>query len=62
MIEDSRPIRTEQQTDFSRRAALARLGLAAGVTTYMAPLLTNLSQASAQVCPPGQMRSMGTCK
>lgn len=59
---------TDRQTALSRRKALARLGIAAGVTVYVAPLLTGLKEAAAQTpsghsggCPPGQHRSMGTC-
>lgn len=52
-----------EQEPLSRRRALARLGLAAGVATYVAPLLTRLNEAEAQGggCPFGYFRSMGTC-
>lgn len=51
----------KEQLELSRRKALARLGLAVGVTTYVAPLVTNLSKASAASCPPPQMLVMGQC-
>lgn len=52
---------TENEKTLSRRKALIRLGLAAGVTTYVAPLLTRLNEAHADNCPPGYHKSMGTC-
>ena len=53
----------ENEKLLSRRKALARLGLAAGVTAYVTPLLTGLNDAAAQAggCPPGYHRSHGTC-
>jgi hypothetical protein len=62
MIEISKPEQITDEKALSRRKALVKLGLAAGVTSYIAPLMTNLSQASADAgCPPGYHRSMGTC-
>lgn len=52
---------TENEKLLSRRKALVRLGLAVGVSTYVAPLLTQLNEAKAADCPPGYLRSMGTC-
>lgn len=44
---------TEKNTppELSRRNALIKLGLAVGVTTYVAPLLTGLDKAHAVSCP-----------
>ena len=52
---------TQDEKLLSRRKALVRLGLAVGVTTYVAPLLTQLNEAKAADCPPGYLRSMGRC-
>ena len=49
------------QSALSRRNALIKLGLAAGVTTYVAPLLTNLNQAEAASCNPPQHLFYGHC-
>lgn len=53
---------SKEQPELSRRKALVKLGLAVGVTTYVAPLVTNLSKASAQAsCPAGQHMVHGMC-
>lgn len=52
---------TSEQDSLSRRKALARLGLAVGVTAYIAPLLTRVNEAHAANCPPNYHFSMGTC-
>ena len=49
------------QPALSRRGALIKLGLAAGVTTYVAPLLTNLNQAEAESCRPPMRFFAGHC-
>ena len=49
------------QSALSRRNALIKLGLAAGVTTYVAPLLTNLNQAEAASCNPPMHPFYGHC-
>jgi hypothetical protein len=52
---------SKEQPELSRRKALIKLGLAAGVTTYVAPLMTNLSKANAVSCPAGQHLVHGMC-
>ena len=47
--------------ELSRRKALAKLGLAAGVTAYVAPLVTNLSKANAASCQPPMHLVGGHC-
>jgi hypothetical protein len=50
-----------EQPELSRRKALAKLGMAVGVTTYVAPLVTNLSKANAASCNPPMHLVGGHC-
>ena len=51
-----------EQPELSRRKALAKLGMAVGVTTYVAPLVTNLSKANAaSACKPPMHLVNGMC-
>ena len=54
------PEKNEPQA-VSRRNALIKLGLAVGVTTYVAPLVTGLDKANAVSCPWPQHLVHGMC-